>query len=543
MGGYGSVEGSGIILRANSHASYLPLDNEGTYAVISPAHPVQERVDFINVSLNDRAMYDRAYEGMPEESNRSPAFSLSGKVVCTLTFQVDTVYHVGDGTITYDHEENHYDYMNNNLEELPEPILVTYTITIDGTSNGIYADYLYEGAEDFPIATGVCYNRDIRAAEGEAVYEMDIDIDGESTHYDLKDPKERISWLSVDITFNIAADWSMKTMEQDVSAYDDPAKDEYYDGDDYEYYEEEWDRNYFAGQPVRGFPGAARATLIAVCGALAGLLGCAISNTVSGTVGMAAGTKNAAAGTGDVSRGGERAGGGGIASESAGGESAASESADGGGAASESAGDESAASEKQAGAEGESDAQEHKDAEESDGESTAEDTPEDLPEEDTEGVSVEMDVLFSDLLNEKGAAVTIPVEVSGGEAAKWHILVKAVCPDAPKAVVASVAGNNVVLALTGNMNGNASAAVTLFVTAWSYRADATIQKGAAAEELTIHEPGIEAERKNGELEVTLYTASKLKGVAELTKLEAADYEIADGTIKMKKEPYYSCKER
>ncbi len=93
------------------------------------------------------------------------------------------------------------------------------------------------------------------------------------------------------------------------------------------------------------------------------------------------------------------------------------------------------------------------------------------------------------------------------------------------------------------MDGNASADVTLFVTAWSYRADAAIQKGAAAEELTIHEPGIEAERKNGALEVTLYTASKLKGVAELTKLEAADYEIADGTIKMKKEPYYSCKER
>lgn len=442
----GWLEGTGIVLRANENATYLPLDNEGTYAVVDYTVPVTERVEFIDVSLNTNAKN----EEMDYYVKRSPAFSISGKVICTLSFVVSSVYHVGDGNITIEDELNHYTYLNG-AQPLETELLATYTITIDGTSNGIYADYLYD--EDLMAASGIGYNKNISGASGDAVYTIDIEVDGETLHYDLKDPDERIKWLSVDIKFDIC-DWSLMTVKNENHI---------------NYAEEHGEEHHIAQHHQSGFSRAVRYTAVAVFGAVLGLLGCAASNALTGAAGAVSGVT----------------------------------------------------------------------AEAGFGENQEESSPE-LPKEDTEGVSVELDVTFSDLINEKGAAVTIPISVSGGEREEWHYIVNTVCKDAPKAVVPSAAGDNAVLALTGDLNGLKELDVALFVTAWSRRADGTIQKASAAEELTIHSEGIKAEVQDGKLKVTLYTPSRIKGAAEITELSEADYETADGVIRTKKAPHYTC---
>lgn len=440
--------GTGILLKANENATYLPLDNEGTYANLYYDTPISERVEFIDISLNSKTKR----EGYSAEA--SPHFSFVGKVICTMTFEVSSVYHVGDGDITYEDEENHYTYMNE-AEPLDEPILVTYTITIDGISNGVFSEPVFD--DSLSVCSGVGYNSAIIDTDGEALYTIDIDIDGESTHYNLKDPEEKINWLSVCFRFDIT-DWSFMTVK-------DERYKEYEENEGHEWEEE----HHAAVRHESGFLRAARSTAVALCGAALGLLGCAVSNGLAGAAGAAS---SAPAETGYGDDGGES-------------------------------------------------------------------TPE-LPEEDTEGVSVSLDVAFEELLNTKGAAVTIPISVSGGEEAKWHYLVSAVSHEAPKAVAASAAGNNAVLALTGDLNGENTAEVTLFVTAWSAKSDGKIQKASTAEELTIHTEGITAENEDGGLKVTLYTPSRVKGVAEVTELSAEDYEITDGVIRTKKEPHYTC---
>lgn len=179
-----------------------------------------------------------------------------------------------------------------------------------------------------------------------------------------------------------------------------------------------------------------------------------------------------------------------------------------------------------------------------------EETP-DLPQEDTPSVSLTLYRPFDDLVNTKGAAVDIELTVSGGEGLRWHYLPAAVCPEGLKAVVPVVAGvgskATLVLNLTGAAMKKPHVPVFLTVVAWAVDGDGRLLKTTGTAELTLHRPGLEAERQaDGILKVTLYTDGNLDGVAEVVTLKPEQYTCAaaaDGTVTVTAKPPYkgSCR--
>lgn len=175
----------------------------------------------------------------------------------------------------------------------------------------------------------------------------------------------------------------------------------------------------------------------------------------------------------------------------------------------------------------------------------AQDAP-DLPGEDTPSVSMEFYRPFDDLVNTKGAAVNIPISLAGGEGMNWHYLPTAVCPESLKAVIPAVMGSGSEATLVLNLTGAAMKKphVSVFVTviAWAVAPDGQNLRTTGTMELTLHRPGLEAERtKDGSLQVVLYTDSNLNGVAEKVVLKPEQYDCRtekDGTLLIQaKHPY------
>ena len=106
--------------------------------------------------------------------------------------------------------------------------------------------------------------------------------------------------------------------------------------------------------------------------------------------------------------------------------------------------------------------------------------------------------------------------------------------------MASTAGAQALLTLTGDMNGLREADVTLFVTAWAKGRDGTIWKGTTAAEFVLHTPGITACREDGVLQVTRYSPSHIPGVADVTELGEADYILENSVITDRGTPEFSC---
>lgn len=170
----------------------------------------------------------------------------------------------------------------------------------------------------------------------------------------------------------------------------------------------------------------------------------------------------------------------------------------------------------------------------------------DLPKEDTPSVSMSFYRPFDDLVNTKGAAVNIPVSLAGGEGMNWHYLPTAVCPESLKAVIPTVVGSGseatLVLNLTGAAMKKPHVSVFITVIAWAVAPDGQNLRTTGTMELTLHRPGLEAERtKDGTLQVALYTDSNLNGVAEKVVLKPEQYDCRtekDGTILVQaKHPY------
>ena len=149
-----------------------------------------------------------------------------------------------------------------------------------------------------------------------------------------------------------------------------------------------------------------------------------------------------------------------------------------------------------------------------------------LPKENTPGIALEIECPFEDLLNSKGAAVNLELSVDGGDGLNWHYIHKVICKGAKDAVKSMVAGNVLVLGLTGAPMQELHADITVFVIAWAVGADGKILKTASGMELNLHRKGIEAERqKDGSLKVTAYTESNLDGVAQIEELTGEQYTV------------------
>ena len=178
------------------------------------------------------------------------------------------------------------------------------------------------------------------------------------------------------------------------------------------------------------------------------------------------------------------------------------------------------------------------------------DTP-DLPEEDTPSVSVSFYRPFDDMVNTKGAAVDIHLNVNGGEGLRWRYVPTAICPEGLKAVVPAVVGASheatLVLNLTGAKMKKPHIPVFITVVAWAFDEGGRLLKTTGALELQLHRPGLEAERTaEGGLKVTLYTDGNLDGIAEKVALKPEQYtctEAAGGALLIEAKPPYkgSCR--
>ena len=177
------------------------------------------------------------------------------------------------------------------------------------------------------------------------------------------------------------------------------------------------------------------------------------------------------------------------------------------------------------------------------------DLPEETPGlegEDTPSVSVSFYRPFDDMVNTKGAAVDIHLNVNGGEGLRWHYVPTAICPEGLKAVVPAVVGTSheatLVLNLTGAKMKKPHIPVFVTVVAWAFDEGGRLLKTTGTLELQRHRPGLEAERTaEGGLKVTLYTDGNLDGVAEKVVLRPEQYtcaEEADGALTVTaKKPY------
>ena len=182
------------------------------------------------------------------------------------------------------------------------------------------------------------------------------------------------------------------------------------------------------------------------------------------------------------------------------------------------------------------------------------DLPEETPGlegEDTPSVSVSFYRPFDDMVNTKGAAVDIHLNVNGGEGLRWHYVPTAICPEGLKAVVPAVVGTSheatLVLNLTGAKMKKPHIPVFVTVVAWAFDEGGRLLKTTGALELQLHRPGLEAERTaDGALKVTLYTDGNLDGIAEKVALKPEQYtctEAAGGALLIEAKPPYkgSCR--
>lgn len=154
-----------------------------------------------------------------------------------------------------------------------------------------------------------------------------------------------------------------------------------------------------------------------------------------------------------------------------------------------------------------------------------------LPEADSPDVSLSLYKPYGDLVNTKGAAVDIPLSLTGGEGLNWHFIPTVICPQGLRAVIPTVAGTGsertLVLALTGAAMRVPHAELFITVVAWATEPDGRLCKATATTEMKIHRPGIEARRTgDGTLEVTAYTDSNLNGIAETRVLRPEEYDVA-----------------
>lgn len=160
------------------------------------------------------------------------------------------------------------------------------------------------------------------------------------------------------------------------------------------------------------------------------------------------------------------------------------------------------------------------------------------PEEDSPNVSMSLHVPGKDILNTKGGAVDITVEISGGDGYLWNYLPAVIIPGAQKAIIPTVTGRSsrttLVLALTGAKLEERHHTVFVNLIAWASTPDGTVLKTSGSMEMKLHEKGLEAKRKSdGSLTVMAYGETTLKGYAEIRELSATEYtctESADGKL-------------
>ncbi|MBQ8813989.1 MAG: hypothetical protein IJZ85_05820 [Lachnospiraceae bacterium] len=163
-----------------------------------------------------------------------------------------------------------------------------------------------------------------------------------------------------------------------------------------------------------------------------------------------------------------------------------------------------------------------------------------LPEADSPEVSMSLSAPGSDLLNTKGGAVDITVEINGGEGYTWHYLPAVIIPGAQKALIPAVMGQRhlatLVLNITGAVLEEKHHAVFVNLIAWARTPDGRIIKTSGSMEMKLHEKGLEAKRdKDGKLSVTLYGETTLKGYAEIRTLASNEYtceEMPDGSTRI-----------
>ena len=152
----------------------------------------------------------------------------------------------------------------------------------------------------------------------------------------------------------------------------------------------------------------------------------------------------------------------------------------------------------------------------------------DLPEEDSPEVSMSLYAPGSDLLNIKGGAADMTITIEGGEGYTWNYLPAIIAPGAAKAIIPLVTGRTNLATLALNLTGAATEerhhTVFVNVIAWTTTPAGKLLKASASKEMKLHTPGIEAKRdKDGNITVTAYSDTTLKGYAEIRKLSAEEY--------------------
>ena len=154
--------------------------------------------------------------------------------------------------------------------------------------------------------------------------------------------------------------------------------------------------------------------------------------------------------------------------------------------------------------------------------------PEDLPEEDSPEVSMSLYAPGSDLLNIKGGAADLTITIDGGEGYVWNYLPAVIAPGAAKAIIPTVIGRSELATLALNLTGAATEkrhhVIFVNVIAWTTTASGKVLKASASKEMKLHTPGIEAKQDaKGNITVTAYSDTTLKGYAEIRKLSAEEY--------------------
>ncbi len=170
------------------------------------------------------------------------------------------------------------------------------------------------------------------------------------------------------------------------------------------------------------------------------------------------------------------------------------------------------------------------------------DSPEtpDLPEEDSPEVSMSLFAPDKDLLNVKGGAASITVQIEGGEGYLWNYLPTVICPGTLKAIVPTVTGRSHLATLNLGMTGAklSSRHYEVFVTliAWTTTPDGKLLKTSKTMEMKLHEPGIEAKKNaDGSLTVNACVPTTLKGFADVRTLSPDEYTcttLEDGTLEI-----------
>jgi len=165
----------------------------------------------------------------------------------------------------------------------------------------------------------------------------------------------------------------------------------------------------------------------------------------------------------------------------------------------------------------------------------------DLPEEDSPNVSMSLFAPATDLLNIKGGAADITVQISGGDGYLWHYIPAVIVPGSLKAIVPSVTGHGnlatLVLGMTGAALEERHYEVHINLIAWTTTPEGKLLKTSKSMEMKLHQPGIEAKRnEKGFPSVTAYVETTMKGFAEIRKLSSDEYtytKLEDGTLEIK----------